>query len=136
LKTEIEKAKRSLSSTTQTTIEIDELVEGMDFKEPLSRAKFEELNRDLFKKTMVPIEKVLKEGGRKKSEIHEVVLVGGFTRIPKIRQLIKDFFNGKEPNKGINPDEAVAFGAAVQGGIFGGQRSKANEGIILITLLL
>ena len=132
LKTEIEKAKRSLSSTTQTTIEIDELVEGMDFKEPLSRAKFEELNNDLFKKTMDPVEKVLTDGGMKKSEIHEVVLVGGSTRIPKIQQLIKDFFNGKEPNKGINPDEAVAFGAAVQGGILGGETSEANEGIVLI----
>jgi heat shock protein 5 len=132
LKTEIEKAKRSLSSTTQTTIEIDELVEGMDFKEPLSRAKFEELNADLFKKTMEPVEKVLQDGGMKKSEIHEVVLVGGSTRIPKIQQLIKDFFNGKEPNKGINPDEAVAFGAAVQGGILGGETSEANEGIVLI----
>merc|ERR1712151_99662 len=132
LKTEIEKAKRSLSSTTQTTIEIDELVEGLDFKEPLSRAKFEELNNDLFKKTMDPVDKVLQDGGMKKSEIHEVVLVGGSTRIPKIQQLIKDFFNGKEPNKGINPDEAVAFGAAVQGGILGGETSEANEGIVLI----
>jgi len=132
LKTEIEKAKRSLSSTTQTTIEIDELVEGLDFKEPLSRAKFEELNNDLFKKTMEPVEKVLQDGGMKKSEIHEVVLVGGSTRIPKIQQLIKDYFNGKEPNKGINPDEAVAFGAAVQGGILGGESSEANEGIVLI----
>ena len=132
LKTEIEKAKRSLSSTTQTTIEIDELVEGLDFKEPLSRAKFEELNNDLFKKTMDPVEKVMTDGGMKKSEIHEVVLVGGSTRIPKIQQLIKDYFNGKEPNKGINPDEAVAFGAAVQGGILGGESSEANEGIVLI----
>lgn len=132
LKTEIEKAKRSLSSTTQTTIEIDELVEGLDFKEPLSRAKFEELNSDLFKKTMDPVEKVMQDGGMKKSEIHEVVLVGGSTRIPKIQQLIKDYFNGKEPNKGINPDEAVAFGAAVQGGILGGESSEANEGIVLI----
>jgi heat shock protein 5 len=132
LKTEIEKAKRSLSSTTQTTIEIDELVEGLDFKEPLSRAKFEELNNDLFKKTMEPVEKVLQDGGMKKTDIHEVVLVGGSTRIPKIQQLIKDFFNGKEPNKGINPDEAVAFGAAVQGGILGGETSESNEGIVLI----
>lgn len=132
LKTEIEKAKRSLSSTTQTTIEIDELVEGLDFKEPISRAKFEELNSDLFKKTMDPVEKVMQDGGMKKSEIHEVVLVGGSTRIPKIQQLIKDYFNGKEPNKGINPDEAVAFGAAVQGGILGGESSEANEGIVLI----
>merc|ERR1712032_435940 len=132
LKTEIEKAKRSLSSTTQTTIEIDELVEGLDFKEPLSRAKFEELNNDLFKKTMEPVDKVLQDGGLKKSEIDEIVLVGGSTRIPKVQQLIKDFFNGKEPNRGINPDEAVAYGAAVQGGILGGEQSEDTKDILLI----
>lgn len=131
LKTEVEKAKRTLSSTTQTTIEIDQLVENFDFKETLSRAKFEELNNDLFKKTMNPVEKVLKDGGMKKDEINEVVLVGGSTRIPKIQQLIKDFFQGKEPNKGINPDEAVAFGAAVQGGILSGESFVNNE-IVLI----
>jgi len=110
-----------LSSTTQTTIEIDELVEGLDFKEVLTRAKFEELNNDLFKKTMKPVETVLKDGAMSKDDIHEVVLVGGSTRIPKIQEMIKDFFKGKEPNKGINPDEAVAFGAAVQAGILGGE---------------
>jgi heat shock protein 5 len=96
---------------------VDDLVEGVDFKESLTRAKFEELNADLFKKTLDPCAKVLEDGGMKKTDIHEVVLVGGSTRIPKIQSLIKDFFGGKEPNKGINPDEAVAYGAAVQGGI-------------------
>jgi len=128
----IEKAKRTLSSSPQGAIEIEELVEGLDFKESLTRAKFEELNIDLFKKTMEPVEKVMTDGGMKKNEIHEVVLVGGSTRIPKIQQLIKDYFNGKEPNKGINPDEAVAYGAAVQGGILGGQSSEATDSLVLI----
>ena len=132
LKTEIEKAKRSLSSSPQATMEIEELVEGLDFKDTITRAKFEELNMDLFKKTMEPVEKVMGDGGMKKNEVHEVVLVGGSTRIPKIQQLIKDYFNGKEPNKGINPDEAVAYGAAVQGGILGGETSEATEGVVLI----
>jgi len=132
LKTEIEKAKRTLSSSPQATMEIEELVEGLDFKETLTRAKFEELNMDLFKKTMEPVEKVLTDGGMKKSEIHEVVLVGGSTRIPKIQTLIKDYFNGKEPNKGINPDEAVAYGASVQGGILGGESSEATDSLVLI----
>ena len=132
LKSEIEKAKRTLSSSPQTTLEIEELVEGLDYKDTLTKAKFEELNMDLFKKTMDPVEKVMTDGGMKKSEIHEVVLVGGSTRIPKIQQLIKDYFNGKEPNKGINPDEAVAYGAAVQGGILGGETSEATDGVVLI----
>ena len=120
LKTEIEKAKRTLSSSVQATIEVDELVEGFNFKESLTRAKFEELNFDLFKKTMAPVEKAMADSDLKKSEIHDIVLVGGSTRIPKIQQLIKDYFNGKEPNRGINPDEAVAYGAAVQAGILAG----------------
>ena len=132
LKTEIEKAKRHLSSSLQATIEIDELEPGFDFKDTLSRAKFEELNMDLFKKTMAPVEKVMEDSGFKKSEISEVVLVGGSTRIPKVQTLIKDYFNGKEPNKGINPDEAVAYGAAVQGGILGGEYSKETQDLILI----
>jgi heat shock protein 5 len=132
LKSEIEKAKRTLSSSPQANIEIEELVEGLDYKDTLTKAKFEELNMDLFKKTMDPVEKVMTDGGMKKNEIHEVVLVGGSTRIPKIQQLIKDYFNGKEPNKGINPDEAVAYGASVQGGILGGETSEATEGVVLI----
>ena len=132
LKTEIEKAKRHLSSSLQATIEIDELEPGFDFKDTLSRAKFEELNMDLFKKTMAPVEKVMEDSGFKKSEIAEVVLVGGSTRIPKVQTLIKDYFNGKEPNKGINPDEAVAYGAAVQGCILGGEYSEQTQDLILI----
>jgi heat shock protein 5 len=132
LKTEIEKAKRTLSSSVQGTIEIEELLEGLDFKETLTRAKFEELNIDLFKKTMNPVEKVMNDSGMKKTEINDIVLVGGSTRIPKIQQLIKDYFNGKEPNKGINPDEAVAYGAAVQGGILGGVTSAETDGVVLI----
>ena len=132
LKTEIEKAKRHLSSSLQATVEVDELDEGFDFKDTISRAKFEELNMDLFKKTMEPVEKVMTDSGFKKSEIAEVVLVGGSTRIPKVQILIKDYFNGKEPNKGINPDEAVAYGAAVQGGILGGENSEQTKDLILI----
>ena len=132
LKTEIEKAKRHLSSSLQATLEIDELEQGFDYKDTLSRAKFEELNMDLFKKTMAPVEKVMEDSGFKKSEIAEVVLVGGSTRIPKVQTLIKDYFNGKEPNKGINPDEAVAYGAAVQGGILGGEYSEQTKDLILI----
>jgi len=94
-------------------LEIESLVDGIDFSEVLTRARFEELNADLFKKTMGPVNVALEDSGFKKNDIHEIVLVGGSTRIPKIRQLVKDFFNGKEPNTGINPDEAVAYGAAV-----------------------
>lgn len=120
LRREVEKAKRALSSTHQVQLEIEALVDDFNFSEKLTRAKFEELNMDLFKKTMKPVENVLKDAGKKKHEIDEVVLVGGSTRIPKIQELIKEFFNGKEPNKGVNPDEAVAYGAAVQGGILAG----------------
>jgi len=131
LKSETEKAKRFLSSTTQASIEIDDLVDGVDFKENLSRAKFEELNADLFKKTLEPCNKVLEDAGMKKTDISEVVLVGGSTRIPKVQALIKEYFNGKEPHKGINPDEAVAFGAAVQGGILGGEALGTNEVVLI-----
>ncbi|KAJ3051963.1 ATPase with role in protein import into the ER [Rhizophlyctis rosea] len=123
LKREAEKAKRSLSSQTSVRIEIDAFHNGNDFSETLTRAKFEELNMDLFKKTMRPVERVLKDAGLGKNEIHEIVLVGGSTRIPKVQQLLEDFFNGKKPSKGINPDEAVAYGAAVQGGVLSGETS-------------
>ena len=116
----------------QTKIEIDNLVPGLDFKETLTRARFEELCNDLFKKTITPVEEVLKQSGLSKKEIDEIVLVGGSTRIPKIKQLIKDFFDGKEPNTGINPDEAIAYGAAVQGGILGGEADETTKGILLI----
>merc|ERR1712023_475763 len=109
------------SSTHQARVEIEALYDGLDLSETLTRARFEELNADLFKNTLGPVKQVLEDGGMKKTEIDEVVLVGGSTRIPKIQALIKDFFNGKEPNRGINPDEAVAYGAAVQGGILSGE---------------
>jgi len=123
LKREVEKAKRALSNTPETKLEIENLYEGLDFSEVMTRARFEELNSDLFKKTLGPVQTALEDSGFKKSQIDEIVLVGGSTRIPKIRQLVKDFFNGKEPNTGINPDEAVAYGAAVQGGIMCGEES-------------
>ncbi|CAH8389079.1 unnamed protein product [Eruca vesicaria subsp. sativa] len=112
LRTACERAKRTLSSTAQTTIEIDSLHEGVDFYATISRARFEEMNMDLFRKCMDPVEKVLRDAKIDKNRVHEVVLVGGSTRIPKIQQLLQDFFNGKELCKSINPDEAVAYGAA------------------------
>uniref|UniRef100_A0A7S2WGY8 Uncharacterized protein n=2 Tax=Mucochytrium quahogii TaxID=96639 RepID=A0A7S2WGY8_9STRA len=130
LRREVERVKRSLSSQPQARLEIESLHDGLDLTETLTRARFEELNADLFKKTLVPVGKVLSDAGMKKNEIDEVVLVGGSTRIPKVQQLIKDYFNGKEPSKGINPDEAVAYGAAVQGGILGGH--KTSQEILLL----
>ncbi|CAL1697968.1 unnamed protein product [Somion occarium] len=125
LKREVEKAKRTLSSQQSTRIEIESFENGNDFSETLTRAKFEELNMDLFRKTMKPVEQVLKDSNLKKENIDEVVLVGGSTRIPKVQQLLKEYF-GKEPSKGINPDEAVAYGAAVQGGILAGDENMAD----------
>ena len=132
LRNEIEKSKRDLSSVHQVTISIEGIMEGIDFSETLTRARFEELCSDLFKKTLKPVQQVLDDASLKKSEIDEIVLVGGSTRIPKVQQLIKDFFNGKEPNRGINPDEAVAYGASVQGGILGGEESDMTKDILLI----
>jgi endoplasmic reticulum chaperone BiP len=132
LRREAEKAKRALSSQNQVRIEIESLFEGQDFSETLTRARFEELNSDLFRKTLKPVEQVMKDAGLSKTNVDEVVLVGGSTRIPKIQQLVKDYFNGKEPNRGVNPDEAVAFGAAVQAGILSGDGGKATEGIVLV----
>jgi heat shock protein 5 len=132
LKGEVEKAKRDLSSVHQTKIDIENLYEGEDFSETITRARFEELCSDLFKKTIKPIDVVLKDSDMKKSDIDEIVLVGGSTRIPKVQQLIKDYFNGKEPNRSINPDEAVAYGAAVQGGILGGEAGEETKDILLI----
>jgi heat shock protein 5 len=119
---EVEKAKRALSTDHSVKIEVEGIINGEDFSDQLTRAKFEELNMDLFKKTLKPVEQVLKDSGLKKSEIHEIVLVGGSTRIPKVQAMIKDFFNGKEPSRGINPDEAVAVGAGVQGSILAGDK--------------
>jgi heat shock protein 5 len=126
LKREVEKAKRTLSSQMSTRIEIEAFHNGQDFSETLTRAKFEELNVDLFKKTLKPVEQVLKDAKIKKSEVDDIVLVGGSTRIPKVQALLEEFFSGKKASKGINPDEAVAFGAAVQGGILSGDDSMAD----------
>jgi len=130
LRREVEKAKRTLSTQHQAKIEIESFHDGEDFSETLTRAKFENLNMDLFRKTMEPVEKVLKDSGLSKREIDEIVLVGGSTRIPKVQQLLKDFFNGKEPNRGINPDEAVAYGAAVQGGVL--SQDESAKDILLL----
>ena len=132
LKREVEKGKRALSVLPQTTIEVDNLFDGEDFSETLTRAKFEELNADLFKKTLTPVQLALEDANLKKHEIDEIVFVGGSTRIPKIQNLVKDYFNGKEANRGINPDEAVAYGAAVQGGVLCGDETIADSGIILL----
>ncbi|UZP45967.1 hypothetical protein NXS19_013779 [Fusarium pseudograminearum] len=129
LKREAEKAKRTLSSQKSTRIEIEAFHAGKDFSETLTQAKFEELNIDLFKKTMKPVEQVLKDAKLKKSEIDDIVCVGGSTRIPKVQQLIEDFFN-KKASKGINPDEAVAFGAAVQAGVLSGE--EGTSGVVLM----
>merc|ERR1712118_490473 len=121
LRKEVEKTKRALSSTHQARLEIEALFDGEDFSESLTRARVEELCGDLFKKTLGLVKNVMDDSGLKKTQVDEVVLVGGSTRIPKVQSLIKDFFNGKEPNRGINPDEAEAYGAAVQAGILSGE---------------
>ncbi|KAB5566454.1 glucose-regulated protein [Coniochaeta sp. 2T2.1] len=125
LKREAEKAKRTLSSQKTTRIEIESFFDGKDFSETLSRAKFEELNMDLFKKTLKPVEQVLKDAKVKKNEVDDIVLVGGSTRIPKVQELIEEYF-GKKASKGINPDEAVAFGAAVQAGVLSGEEGTGD----------
>ncbi|GAA5898609.1 Hsp70 family ATPase KAR2 [Sporobolomyces salmoneus] len=130
LKREVEKAKRTLSSQMSTKLEIESFFEGEDLSETLTRAKFEELNMDLFRKTMKPVEQVLKDAGVKKEAVDDIVLVGGSTRIPRVQELLKEYFNGKEPTKGINPDEAVAYGAAVQGGILSGEEGLGD--VVLI----
>lgn len=132
LRTACERAKRTLSSAAQTSIEIDSLYEGVDFYTSITRARFEELCGDLFRSTLDPVEKVLRDSKIDKSNVHEIVLVGGSTRIPKIIKLVSDFFNGKEPNKSINPDEAVAYGAAVQAAILSGDTSEKTQEILLL----
>ena len=130
LRREVEKAKRALSSAHQVRIEIESFFEGDDFSEALTRAKFEELNMDLFRSTMKPVQKVLEDADMNKKDVDEIVLVGGSTRIPKVQQLVKEFFGGKEPSRGINPDEAVAYGAAVQAGVLSGE--QATDSIVLL----
>ncbi|CAI5019226.1 CGH_1_HP_G0123750.mRNA.1.CDS.1 [Saccharomyces cerevisiae] len=130
LKREAEKAKRALSSQMSTRIEIDSFVDGIDLSETLTRAKFEELNLDLFKKTLKPVEKVLQDSGLEKKDVDDIVLVGGSTRIPKVQKLLESYFDGKKASKGINPDEAVAYGAAVQAGVLSGE--EGVEDIVLL----
>ncbi|KAF8566891.1 hypothetical protein P879_06173 [Paragonimus westermani] len=130
LRREVEKAKRTLSTAQTTRLEIEDFFDGEPFSEQLTRARFEELNIDLFRNTISIIKQVIKDSGMEQNQIDEIVLVGGSTRIPKVQQLIKEFFNGKEPSRGINPDEAVAYGAAVQAGVIGGVESTG--GVVLL----
>jgi L1 cell adhesion molecule like protein len=133
LRTACERAKRTLSSSAQAYIEIDSLYDGIDFNSTITRARFEDMCGDYFRKTMDPVEKVLRDSKLSKSQVHEVVLVGGSTRIPKVQQLLSDFFNGKEPCKSINPDEAVAFGATVQAAILSGNdQSEKLQDLLLL----
>ena len=132
LRTACENAKRILSSSTVATIEIDSLYEGIDFNSTITRAKFENICEDLFRKTMDPVEQVLRDSKLAKSEIHEIVLVGGSTRIPKIQQLLSEYFNGKELCKSINPDECVAYGAAVQAAILTGSKDEKISELLLL----
>merc|ERR1712214_24688 len=126
LRREVEKAKRALSNSHQVKIEVESLYDGEDFTETLTRAKFEELNMDLFRSTMKPVQKVMEDADMQKKDVDEIVLVGGSTRIPKVQQLVKEYFNGKEPSRGINPDEAVAYGAAVQAGVLSGEQDTGE----------
>ena len=132
LRTSCERAKRNLSSATQATIEVDSLAEGHDLSVTITRAKFESLCDSLFRKCMTPVESVMRDAKMSKDKIHEIVLVGGSSRIPKVQQLLKEYFNGKELCQSINPDEAVAYGAAVQGAILGGVKSEKTDGLILL----
>ncbi|AUV58449.1 heat shock 70 kDa [Bandra megavirus] len=132
LRTACERAKRALSSGTQTTIEVDSLFEGIDYNTPISRAKFEDICSDLFRKTIEPVEQVLRDSKIDKSKVHEIVLVGGSTRIPKIREMLSSYFNGKKLNESVNPDEAVAYGAAIQAAILSGQTDEKLQNIVLV----
>ena len=132
LRTACERAKRTLSASAQANIEIDSLFEGIDFYTSITRARFEELCSDLFKNTLEPVEKALRDAKLDKASVDDIVLVGGSTRIPKIQKLLQDFFNGKELNKSINPDEAVAYGAAVQAAILSGDKSEEVQDLLLL----
>ncbi|XP_055908073.1 heat shock 70 kDa protein cognate 4 [Eupeodes corollae] len=132
LRTACERAKRTLSASSQASIEIDSLCDGIDFYTSITRARFEELNGDLFRGTMEPVSKAIRDAKMDKGQIHDIVLVGGSTRIPKVQKLLQDFFNGKELNKSINPDEAVAYGAAVQAAILHGDKSEAVQDLLLL----
>merc|ERR1739847_195998 len=132
LRTACERAKRTLSASAQATIEIDSLFEGVDFYTSITRARFEELCADLFRGTLEPVEKALRDAKMDKNNIHEIALVGGSTRIPKVQKLLEDFFNGRSLNKSINPDEAVAYGAAVQAAILKGDKSDQIQDLLLL----
>ena len=132
LRTACERAKRTLSSVTQTTVEVDSLFDGEDFSENITRARFEDINAALFKSTLTPVEQVMKDAKIPRSNVDEVVLVGGSTRIPKVQKLLSDFFEGKQLEKSINPDEAVAYGAAVQGAILTGQSTSEDTKDLLL----
>ncbi|XP_012945295.1 endoplasmic reticulum chaperone BiP-like [Aplysia californica] len=132
LRREVEMAKRTLSTQQQVTLEIDDLVDGQDFSQTLSRSKFEDLNMDLFRSTLTPVRKALKDADASPEEVDEVILVGGSTRIPKVQQLVKELFNGKEPHRGINPDEAVAYGAAVQAWVMDGSPGETDQGMVIL----
>ncbi|XP_069113762.1 heat shock protein 68-like [Argopecten irradians] len=132
LRTACERAKRTLSSSSEANVEIDSLYEGIDFYSKLTRARFEDLCADLFRSTLEPVEKALRDAKMDKSKIHEIVLVGGSTRIPKIQKMLEDFMNGKQLNKSINPDEAVAYGAAVQAAVLNGDSSDVIKDVLLV----
>lgn len=132
LRTACERAKRTLSSGAQATIEIDSLFDGHDFNMQITRARFEDLNAKAFAGTLDPVTQVLKDASLEKSAVDEIVLVGGSTRIPKIQKLLSDFFDGKKLEKSINPDEAVAYGAAVQAGILSGKATSADTSDLLL----
>ena len=132
LRSACERAKRTLSSVTQTTIEVDSLYQGVDFQASISRARFEEINAALFKSTMEPVEKVLKDAKMAKDKVDDIVLVGGSTRIPKIQAMVSEAFGGRQLNKSINPDEAVAYGAAVQAAVLTGQTSDKTADLVLL----
>uniref|UniRef100_H0XYD5 Heat shock protein family A (Hsp70) member 8 n=1 Tax=Otolemur garnettii TaxID=30611 RepID=H0XYD5_OTOGA len=132
LRTACERTKHTLTSSTRASIEIDSLYEGIDFYNSITHAQFEELNTDLFHRTLDPVEKAVRDAKLDKSQIHDIVLVGGSNRIPKIQKLLQDFFNGKELNKSISPDVAVAYGAAVQAAILSGDKSESVQDLLLL----
>lgn len=134
LRREVERVKRALSSQLTARLEIEELLPGCDFSDTLSRAKFEELNEALFQKTLGPVKRVLEDADLGIEEVDEIILVGGSTRIPRVQALVQQFFNGKELNKGINPDESVAVGAAIQGSILSGEGGDAVKDVMLLDI--
>lgn len=131
LRSACERAKRTLSSVAQTTVEVDSLYQGEDFSASISRARFEEINAVMFKSTLDPVERVLKDAKMAREKVDDIVLVGGSTRIPKIQSLVSEYFDGRQLNKSINPDEAVAYGAAVQAAVLTGQANQNNDFVLV-----